>query len=323
MQTTKLPTMPMIKERLKTIALQANPAASIAEVAEKAIPEKLIEEYSKLEGARLAHGKVRDLVVGTDKILMYNSDRLSAFDCFVGLVPFRGVILAHLSEFWLQRASKLVPTNSFERVTDRSFLVERCKPIPVEIVLRSYLVGAILRAYKDGKRVFCGQKLPEGLKPYQKLPTPIITPTTKAEAFEHDEETTAKEVISQGICSAEEWSLIESYAFKLFSDGETHAKNCGWILVDTKYEFGRDQTGTIKLIDELHTPDSSRFWEQSSYKERLSRDEQPKMFDKQIVRQWLEEQGFSGHGKMPAVPEKILLELATAYADIAASLSRQ
>ena len=171
-----------------------------------------------------------------------------------------------------------------------------------------------------GERVFCGVRLPEGLKPFGRLPEPIITPTTKAAAFEHDENTTAAELIRRNVCTQKEWDTLSAMAFKVFELGTKIYAEKGWLLVDTKYEFGRTSDGTIKLIDEVHTPDSSRLWNIASYQNRMQKNEPPEMLDKENVRRWLLDHGFSGHGDVPAVPRSILIELAQIYLLVAETL---
>jgi phosphoribosylaminoimidazole-succinocarboxamide synthase len=177
-----------------------------------------------------------------------------------------------------------------------------------------------MKAYEEGKRDFCGNHLPEKLLPYQKLPSPIITPTTKAEAFHHDLETTADELVRNEIVTEKEWITIIDMAYKLFLFGQKEYESKGWILVDTKYEFGRTPDGQLIVIDEIHTPDSSRIWIKDTYLERFKMGQPPEMLDKQHVRRWLQEHGFEGQGKVPKVPTKLLLDLGQIYLDVAERL---
>jgi phosphoribosylaminoimidazole-succinocarboxamide synthase len=195
-------------------------------------------------------------------------------------------------------------------------------PIKIEVVVRGYLAGSMLRAYEKGERIFCGTSLPEGLTPYCKLPKPIITPTTKAAAFEHDENTSPAQLVNAGVCSHPEWEEVAGLAFKVFDLGSKIYAERGWILVDTKYEFGKSRDGKIKLIDEVHTPDSSRLWVQESYQERMSSGLSPQMLDKENVRRWLVERGFTGYGDVPEVPREVLLNLVKVYLDVAETLTK-
>src|SRR5690606_34844062 len=156
---------------------------------------------------------------------------------------------------------------------------EKCEPVKAEVIIRGYLAGSMMRAYEQGERVFCGVSLPNGLKPFAKLPEPIITPTTKAKAFEHDENISADEIIDRGIATKAEWDEITSMAHKLFSQGTELLSEKGWLLVDTKYEFGRNSGGELSVIDEVHTPDSSRFWVKENYQAKLAAGEPPQMLD--------------------------------------------
>lgn len=273
------------------------------------------------QGYGVYQGKIRTVLSRDGRIQMLHSDRLTAFDRLIDHVPLKGVILTAISKYWFEQASKIVPTHYIGTMGPRALITESLNPIKAEIVVRGYLAGSILRSYNAGERIFCGVKLPDGLKPYSRLPEPIITPTTKAAAFEHDENITAQELIHRKICKQHEWDTLGSMALKVFSLGTKIFSDRGWILVDTKYEFGRTQDGTIKLIDEVHTPDSSRLWESASYEERLAQNQAPIMLDKENVRRWLLEQGFSGYGEVPAVPKSILLELAMTYLDVAEKLT--
>ena len=266
-------------------------------------------------------GKVRDVVTVGDELLIVHSDRLTAFDKLIGMVPYKGTILTEISEFWLNEAKKVVPTHLLSRPHERVLRVERATPFKVEVVVRGYMAGSMQRAYAKGVRLFCGEVLPEDLKPYGKLPRNIITPTTKAAAFEHDENTSPAELIAAGVVSQAEWDEISTKALRLFAHGQTVLERSGWLLVDTKYEFGRTKSGEIKVIDEIHTPDSSRLWLATTYAERLAAGAAPDMLDKEIVRRYLLAQGFSGEGQVPVVPTAQLVELAAVYLQVAETLA--
>jgi phosphoribosylaminoimidazole-succinocarboxamide synthase len=268
-------------------------------------------------------GKVRDVVGCGDELLIVHSDRLTAFDKLIGMVPYKGTILTAISEFWLAEAKKVVPTHYLARPDERVLKVRRAEPFKVEVIVRGFLAGSMARAYAKGEREFCGQALPEGLVGYGKLPAPIITPTTKAAAFEHDENTTPAAMIAAGVVTKAEWDEISHLALRLFAHGQKVYSEKGWILVDTKYEFGRARSGEILVIDEIHTPDSSRLWTAADYMTRLARDEAPEMLDKEVVRRWLVEQGFSGEGAVPKVPVDRLVALAEVYLTVVEKLTGQ
>ena len=266
-------------------------------------------------------GKVRDVVSRGEELLVVHSDRLTAFDKLIAMVPYKGTILTEISEFWLEEAKKVVPTHLLSRPHERVLQCQKADPVRIEVIVRGYLAGSMMRSYAKGERSFCGHVLPEGLKPYGRLPEPIITPTTKAAAFEHDEDTTAEDVVRRGLCTKAEWDTIASMALKLFAHGQAVYRKIGWILVDTKYEFGRTSDGKIIVIDEIHTPDSSRLWQGATYESRLAENKPPVMLDKENVRRWLIDHGFSGEGQVPKVPRDILLALAKVYLQVAETLT--
>lgn len=272
------------------------------------------------KGLNSYQGKVRELVKTQDALWIYHTDRLSAFDRYIGMVPFKGQILAKISKFWLQKAAEIMPTHYLTSPHNRIIKAEAMEPVKIEVIVRGYMAGSMARAYAEGHREFCGNTLPEGLKEFHPLPQPIITPTTKAEAYEHDEDTSAERAIQRGIVSAKEWNKIQEMSFKLFKLGQDIYREKGWILVDTKYEFGRTPSGEIKLIDEIHTPDSSRLWVASTYQEHVGSGKAPEMLDKEIVRRFLLSQGFKGEGEVPEVPTEQLSNLARVYLDVAEKL---
>ena len=280
--------------------------------------EEKAQERDK--GHEVYQGKVRELVRSNDELWIYHSDRLTAFDRYVGMVPFKGAILAKISEFWLEEASKILPTHLHGCPHERVIRAEAMTPFKVEVIVRGYMAGSMARAYAKGERVFCGARLVEGLNEFDKLPENIITPTTKAAAFEHDEDATPEELIESGVCSREQWNQISEMALKLFELGQKVYAEKGWILVDTKYEFGLAADGSIKVIDEVHTPDSSRLWVRDSYDARIKKGEAPEMLDKEIVRRFLISKGFSGEGEVPLVPRENLIQLAKVYLEVAEGL---
>ena len=282
--------------------------------------EKFIKDFPDFRillgsGYEFYQGKVRDLFKKGDDLYLFHTDRLTAFDRSICDIPQRGIILAALTKFWMAEASKIIPTQRIESIDGRTLKVETAEPVKIELVIRGYLAGSMLRAYKKGERHFCGHTLPEGLKDYGPLPSFMITPTTKAAVFEHDQDISEDEILKQKLCTPDEWPKIKHYAGQLFKCGQEIYEKAGWILADTKYEFGRRKNGDIILIDECHTPDSSRLWNKA-----LSREGQPKMFDKEIVRSYLAKQGFTGEGTVPAVPKDVKLDLALSYLDVAESI---
>lgn len=277
---------------------------------------QLEQRYALKKGLHFHQGKVRDILSNDETIWLIHSDRFTAFDRLIGAVPYRGVILAAITTCWFDVLKDHVPVARIKRIADRVIRAEKLTPFKVEVVVRGFLAGSMLRAYGAGTREFCGVKLPNSLKNYAKLPEPIITPTTKAAAFVHDEDTTAAQLISNGVCTQKEWETIYSLAIKAFQAGSKYMLERDWILADTKYEFGRRPNGDIVLMDEVHTPDSSRFWRAKSYDSRLKEQMIPEMFDKEVVRSYLMKHGFQGHGEVPPVPFDVLVDLALRYLEV-------
>ena len=272
------------------------------------------------QGYGVYQGKVRTVLSREGRLQLLHSDRLTAFDRLIDYVPLKGIILSAITDFWFQSLSDTVPTHYIRQLGPRALLVEAMRPIKLEVVVRAYLAGSMARAYLSGHRTFCGVKLPDGLKPFDRLPEPIITPTTKAAAFEHDENIAIDEIFKQDICTQSEWEQMTIMALKVFSLGSKIFADHGYILVDSKYEFGRGSDGSIKLIDEIHTPDSSRLWDLTTYSAKTSAHLEPDMLDKENIRRFLLGQDFSGFGEVPAVPRALLLELATTYLLVAEKL---
>ncbi len=240
-------------------------------------------------------GKVRDVyTIGDDKLVMVTSDRISAFDHVLPKgIPFKGQVLNQIAAKFLTATEDIVP-NWMEGNPDPSVTIgKRCEPFKVEMVIRGYLTGHAWREYKKGKRILCGVSLPDGMIENQKFDNPIITPTTKAEVG-HDEDISRDEILNQGLVCEEDYIKLENYTLRLFERGTEIAKQKGLILVDTKYEFGKDSNGVITLIDEIHTPDSSRYFYIDGYEEKVNNGESPKQLSKEFVRQWLIENGFQG-----------------------------
>ncbi|GAA4272114.1 phosphoribosylaminoimidazolesuccinocarboxamide synthase [Aquimarina gracilis] len=241
-------------------------------------------------------GKVREVYnVGDEVLVMIATDRLSAFDVVMPKgIPFKGQILNQIATKMMKATEDLVP-NWLVATPDPNVAVGHlCEPFKVEMVIRGYLSGHAAREYKLGKRILCGVPMPNGMKENDKFPDPIITPSTKADNGEHDEDISREEILSKGIVSEEDYVILEDYTHKLFQRGTEIAAERGLILVDTKYEFGKTKDGKIVLIDEIHTPDSSRYFYAEGYEERQQNEEPQKQLSKEFVRQWLISNGFQG-----------------------------
>lgn len=262
-------------------------------------------------------GKVRDVYSFGDKLLMISTDRISAFDVVLPEpIPYKGQVLNQIAAIMLDKTKDIVP-NWVSLVPDPNVTIGvKCEAFPVEMVIRGYLTGHAWREYRDGKRSLCGVPLPEGLKEHDKLPSPIITPTTKAHEG-HDQDISREEIIAQGLVSEEDYQQLEAYTYKLFDRGTELAARQGLILVDTKYEFGK-RGGVILLIDEVHTPDSSRYFYREGYEERQSKGEQQKQLSKEFVRQWLISNGFQGKEgqKAPEMSPEFVASVSDRYIEL-------
>ncbi len=262
-------------------------------------------------------GKVRDVYTFNDKLLLISSDRISAFDVVLPrAIPCKGQVLNQIAAKFLKATSEIVP-NWLEAVPDPnvSFGIA-CKPFPIEMVVRGYLAGHAWRTYKSGLRELCGVKLPEGLKENDRLPTPIITPSTKAQEG-HDEDISRNEIIAEGIVEQGKYEQIEKYAMALFQRGSEMAAEQGLILVDTKYEFG-ELNGTIYLIDEVHTPDSSRYFYADTYEINQQRGMPQRQLSKEFVREWLILNGFQGKAgqRIPEMTDEKVVEISKRYVEL-------
>ena len=265
-------------------------------------------------------GKVREVYNLNDEILvMIASDRLSAFDIVMPKqIPFKGQILNQIASKMMDATKDIVP-NWILGIPDPNVAVGyMCEPFKVEMVIRGYMSGHAAREYKAGKRMLCGVSMPEGMKENDKFPEPRITPSTKAEGGAHDEDITREDILSQGIVTKEDYEVLEKYTYALFQRGTEIAASRGLILVDTKYEFGKTKDGKIVLIDEIHTPDSSRYFYAEGYEERQSRNEAQKQLSKEFVRQWLIENGFQGlEGQMvPEMTDEKINEISERYIEL-------
>ena len=262
-------------------------------------------------------GKVRDVYTVDNELIMVASDRISAFDHVLPRpIPFKGQVLNQIATYFLNATRDIVPNWLLATPDENVAVGLACEPFKIEMVIRGYLAGHAWRTYKSGGRVLCGVSLPEGLKEGDKLPSPIITPATKAEEG-HDEDISKEDILKQGIVSAADYELLEKYTYALFERGTQMAANQGLILVDTKYEFGK-KDGTIYLIDEIHTPDSSRYFYKEGYAERQAKGERQKQLSKEFVREWLMANGFQGlDGQtMPFMPDEMVNLVTERYIEL-------
>jgi phosphoribosylaminoimidazole-succinocarboxamide synthase len=271
----------------------------------------------------LYRGKVRDNYSRGDRIVMITTDRISAFDHVLGTIPFKGEVLNRLALFWFDKVKDLAPIHVVDAPDPSVMVVKRAKPFPVEIVIRGYITGSLWRDYLAGKAGAYGIEWPKGLKKDQRFDAAIITPSTKAEYGKHDEPISEAEILKQGLVSKPLWDEATAIARRLFARGQEWAMSRGLILVDTKYEMGVVD-GKLVVIDEIHTPDSSRYWVDGTYAARFAKGEEPEMLDKENIRQWLiKERGFSGQGKPPALTDEVRVMLAQKYLEVFERLTGQ
>jgi len=271
---------------------------------------------SKIENfGRHYKGKVRDNYYVDNKILMVTSDRISAFDCVLGTIPFKGQILSDIAKFWFDKTADIVPNHFIKSVDPQVLLVKEAKPLPVEVIVRRYITGSLWRDYQASKHHVYDLPFKDDLKMNEKFNTPILTPSTKEDYGKHDEPISKKEILNRDLVSKEIYEKAEEYALKLFQRGEEWASKQGLILVDTKYEFGLVGDELI-VIDEIHTPDSSRYWIKDEYEERFNKGENQLMLDKENIRQWLISKGFSGEGTPPELDDEIRILLSEKYIEL-------
>lgn len=283
----------------------------------------------------LYRGKVRDNYSRGDQIVMITTDRVSAFDHVLGTIPFKGEVLSRLTLFWFDQVKDLAPTHLVSAPDPSVMVVKRAKALPIEIIVRGYITGSLWRDYQSGKAAAYGIDWPKGLAKDQRFDQPIITPSTKAEYGQHDEPISEADILERGLVAPEVWAEAVAIARRLFARGQEWARSRGLILVDTKYEMGivpeedgfagrraeakpqHPATDRLMVIDEIHTPDSSRYWVEATYEARFSRGEEPDMLDKENIRQWLiKEHGFSGQGSPPALTDDVRVMLATKYIEV-------
>jgi len=258
---------------------------------------------------------------------MITTDRLSAFDRVLAAVPFKGQVLNQLSAWWFEHTNDLIAHHLISVPDPNAMICRDTQPFPVEVIVRGFITGvthtALWYRYSLGDREIYGYRFPEGLRKNEALPSPIITPTTKSGPTGHDERLTCAEVVEKGLLNSQTWEQIQLVALGLFHRGQVMAAQAGLILVDTKYEFGRAPDGTILLIDEVHTPDSSRFWKLDSYTKRLSDGQEPELFDKEFVRLAYTARGYRGDGEPPALPADTWVDTSLLYQSIYEGLTGQ
>lgn len=264
-------------------------------------------------------GKVRDYYILDGKRILITTDRISAFDVILGYIPYKGAVLNLLSAFWFAKTKKIIDNHIISIPDPNVTVAKEAKPIPIEMVVRGYISGvtgtSIWGSYQKGERVIYGIQFPDGLRKNQQLPVPVITPTTKAE-IGHDERLTEKEILQGRLVSKKIWNQMKRVALALFEEGTKICARSGIVLVDTKYEFGLDKKGNLLLIDEIHTPDSSRFWVKKTYQERFKKGLEPENFDKEFLRIWYVARGYKGEGKPPKMSASLQKAVSKRYRSI-------
>lgn len=259
-------------------------------------------------------GKVRDSYLRGDRRTIVVTDRISAFDCVLGTIPLKGQVLNQLAAFWFEKTRDIAPNHVVSVPDPNVMIVRECEQLPIEFVVRGYITGVTNTSawtnYARGVRNLCGNLLPDGLRKDQKLAEPIVTPTTKLE--KHDRNISRDEAVAEGLIDGDTFDRAAAICLKLYDSGVAHAAAQGLILVDTKYELGRID-GELVVSDEIHTPDSSRYWFADTYAARFAAGEEQRKLDKEYVRQWLAEQGFRGDGEPPALPDSVRVEAARRY----------
>ena len=280
----------------------------------------LVKTEYQFEGQKsVYHGKVRDVYnIADEKLVMVATDRISAFDVILPEgIPYKGQVLNQIAAQFLDATTDICPNWKLATPDPMVTVGVMCKGFPIEMIVRGYLCGSAWRAYKSGVREICGIRLPEGMKENQKFPEPIITPTTKAEIGEHDADISKEEILAHGLATPEDYALLEKYALALFKRGGEIAAERGLILVDTKYEFGTHD-GKIYLMDEIHTPDSSRYFYSQGYEEKFQKGLPQRQLSKEFVREWLMENGFQGKAgqQVPEMTPQIVESISNRYIEL-------
>jgi phosphoribosylaminoimidazole-succinocarboxamide synthase len=264
-----------------------------------------------LDGSKISRGKVRDIVDLGRELLIVTTDRISAFDRVLTTIPCKGELLNTISLFWFDKSADIVSNHIVERVSARTVRTMKCDVVPIEVVVRGYLAGSAWRDYQAGRPV-SGIGLPAGMRMCQRFDSPLLTPSTKEEKGLHDLPISRADILSGGIVPKKTWEAIERTSLELFARGTEIAAANGLILVDTKYEFG-ERGGKLFLIDEVHTPDSSRYWYADTYADLFARGEEQRVLDKEYLRRWLMDRGWKGDGAPPEIPDDIRVEVAWRY----------
>ena len=290
------------------------------------IPQALKETNLLLSGKQT--GKVRDWYdLPNGQRLIVTTDRLSAFDIILAAIPYKGQVLNQLSAWWFEQTQDIIPNHIVSLPDPNAAIVHVAEPILVEVIVRGYITGvtstALWYRYSLGEREIYGYTFPDGLQKNAALAEPIITPTTKGGATGHDERLTCAEVVQKGLLDAKTWDQVQAAALAIFKRGQEIANKAGMILVDTKYEFGIASDGTVVLIDEVHTPDSSRFWKADTYEARFTAGENPENFDKEFVRLAYAEKGYRGDGEIPEMPAELWASASERYITIYELLTRE
>jgi phosphoribosylaminoimidazole-succinocarboxamide synthase len=266
---------------------------------------------------RREEGKVRDSYIDGDRRTIVVTDRVSCFDVVVGTLPFKGQVLNQLAAFWFERTRAIAPNHLISVPDPCVSVVHELETLPVEFVMRGYLTGStktsIWTAYARGERTYCGHALPDGLRAHEPLPEPLLTPTTKAPKGEHDELTSRDRILADGTLSEATFDAAAHLCHALFAEGQRWAASRGLILVDTKYEIAQRDDGSLVVVDEIHTPDSSRYWYRDRYERALSEGRVPEALDKEYVRRWLGEKGYQGDGPPPELPADVRCEASRRY----------
>lgn len=269
-------------------------------------------------------GKVRDVYdLGDGRLVMITTDRYSAFDRILAHIPLKGAVLNSITHFWFEKTTDIIPNHVLAAPDPNVMVAKKCTMIPIEVVVRGYITGvtatSLWTLYEKGERNFGDFTLPEGMRKNQKLETPVLTPTTKSET--HDRPVTSVEIVKEGLANEDLWGQIRDVALQLFTRGQKLAHERGLILVDTKYEFGMDAEGRLTLIDEIHTPDSSRYWQAGSYEDRFAKGEEPEYFDKEFLRLWFKEHCDPYKDEvLPEAPPDKVAELAHRYVSLCEQL---
>jgi len=292
------------------------------------LPSRVLDHARIPELPNPYFGKVRDCYDLPDgRRILITTDRISAFDRILAAIPFKGQVLTQVARYWFENTQDICPNHVLDYPDPNVVIGRKLRILPVEIVVRGYLAGttgtSILTRYKKGERTMYGHGFPDGLRDNEKLPEPIITPTTKAFDGGHDEPLTADEILSRGLLAADQWQTVSEAALALFARGRKMAEERGLILVDTKYEFGTDEKGNILLADEIHTPDSSRFWLADGYKAAFENGTRPPSFDKDVIRAWVDARCDPYKDPIPEIPAELIEKTAQTYVDAYQAITGQ